>query len=407
MEKNLVLLGVTGGIAAYKGAELVSLLVKQDLAVQVIMTKKAQEFITPLTFSALSGNPVWLDEFDFQQRLPVPHVTLAEQADLLVIAPATANTIAKLARGIGDNLLSALALAYNKKMLVAPAMNTNMYQHLAVQENLRILQERGVEIIQPEAGRLACGAVGPGRLASVAEIAARIQFHLYQPKEWVGKKVMVTAGGTRENIDPVRYIGNRSSGKMGFALAKAAWLRGAETVLISGPTELEPPQGILYRQVESAGEMRQAVLEHYPETDVVIKAAAVADYRSDQMSLHKIKKDSEYSTLKLVRTPDILQELGEKKTGQILVGFAAETENLLTHARQKLTKKKLDLIVANDHIGSQVSKGSGSHGHRIGNVMEFQISENLFPLTLDVFNNLWSQATVKLEPHFVHAHLPL
>ncbi|HHX49916.1 MAG TPA: bifunctional phosphopantothenoylcysteine decarboxylase/phosphopantothenate--cysteine ligase CoaBC, partial [Clostridia bacterium] len=179
--------------------------------------------------------------------------------------------------------------------------------------------------------------------------------------EWVGKKVMVTAGGTRENIDPVRYIGNRSSGKMGFALAKAAWLRGAETVLISGPTELEPPPGILYCQVESAGEMRQAVLEHYPETDVVIKAAAVADYRSDQMSLHKIKKDSEYSTLKLVRTPDILQELGEKKTGQILVGFAAETENLLTHARQKLTKKKLDLIVANDVTREDAGFGSDTN----------------------------------------------
>jgi phosphopantothenoylcysteine decarboxylase/phosphopantothenate--cysteine ligase len=348
MEKNLVLLGVTGGIAAYKGAELVSLLVKQDLAVQVIMTKKAQEFITPLTFSVLSGNPVWLDEFDYQQRLPVPHVTLAEQADLLVIAPATANTIAKLAQGIGDNLLTSLALAYNKKMLVAPAMNANMYRHPAVQANLRILQERGVEIIQPEVGYLACGAVGPGRLAPVAEIAARIQFHLFQPKTWLGKKVLVTAGGTRENIDPVRYIGNRSSGKMGFALAKAAWLRGAETVLISGPTELKAPPGMQYRQVESAEEMREAVLEYYPETDVVIKAAAVADFRPAQAGLHKIKKDSDYSAIPLVRTPDILQELGEKKREQILVGFAAETEHLLAHARQKMKKKKLDLIVAND-----------------------------------------------------------
>lgn len=348
MVKKKILIGVTGGIAAYKACELVSLLVKQEMDVQVIMTEKARQFVAPHTFEALSDKPVWLDEFGLDQGLSVPHVQLADQADLFVIAPATANTLAKLAYGFADNILTATALVYNKKLLVAPAMNTNMYHHPAVQKNLEILKDRDVQVIDPASGRLACGAIGQGRLAPVETILSQINYHLFEPKTMAGKQVVVTAGGTREDIDPVRYISNRSSGKMGFAMAKAAKLRGADVVLISGPVNLEPPCGVKYIQVASAREMRKSVLDHYPNADVVIKAAAVADYRAANLEQQKIKKDSNDFELRLIKNPDILKELGEQKQQQVLVGFAAETEELLQNARVKLVKKNLDLIVAND-----------------------------------------------------------
>lgn len=348
MGPKKVLVGVTGGIAAYKAADLVSRLVKQGIQVQVIMTENAARFISPLTFEALSGRPVWLDEFSTAGGLSVPHVQLAGEADLFVIVPATANTVAKLAWGMADNLLSAVALVYNKTLLIAPAMNTNMYHHPALQENLKILKSRGVCVIEPDSGRLACGATGPGKLAPVEEIVALVQWHLFQPKKLLGKKVVVTAGGTRENIDPVRYIGNRSSGKMGFALAQAAWLRGAEVVLIAGPVGLTPPSQVAFYPVESAREMREVVLQHYDEAHIVVKAAAVADYRVVDPGTQKIKKREQDLELVLTKNPDILRELGEKKRHQVLVGFAAETEELLDNAQEKLVKKNLDLIVAND-----------------------------------------------------------
>ena len=348
MAKKKVMVGVTGGIAAYKAADLVSSLVKQDIDVQVIMTEKAESFISPLTFEALSGNPVWQDEFSPGGGLSVPHVQLAEQADLFIIVPATANTLAKLAWGLADNLLSSIALVYNKTLLIAPAMNTNMYNHPAVQENLATLRRRGVRIIEPASGRLACGATGVGKLAPVEDIVAAIRWHLFEPKGLQGKKVIVTAGGTREAIDPVRFIGNRSSGKMGFALAEAAWLRGADVVLISGPVGLAPPFGVTCHYVESAAQMRQLVLDHYEEADIVVKAAAVADYRVANPGTQKIKKTDNDLELLLTKNPDILKELGEKKRHQVLIGFAAETEELLANAQEKLVKKNLDLIVAND-----------------------------------------------------------
>lgn len=348
MKKKTILVGVTGGIAAYKAADLVSQLVKQENHVQVVMTENACRFIAPVTFEALTGKPVWLDDFASSPGLAVPHVQLANEADLFVVVPATANTIGKLAWGIADNLLTSIALVYNKTLLVAPAMNTNMYLHPAVQDNLNTLRKRGVHIIEPDRGRLACGAVGTGKLAPVDKILAAINYHLFEPKNLTGKKVIVTAGGTREKIDPVRFIGNRSSGKMGFALAKAAMLRGAEVILISGPAKVLPPAGVNFVQVETAAEMRQKVLEYYPDAHIVIMAAAVADYRVARPHTEKIKKRKADLELLLTKNPDILKELGEKKQDQVLVGFAAETQDLIKNAHQKLVEKKLDLIVAND-----------------------------------------------------------
>lgn len=348
VEKKHILVGVTGGIAAYKAADLVSQLVKQGHDVQVVMTENAHRFISPVTFAALTGKPVWLDEFASGSGMAVPHVELAGAADLFVVVPATANTIAKLAWGLADNLLTSIALVYNKTLLVAPAMNTNMYRHPAVQENLAVLRRRGVEVIEPDEGRLACGAYGPGKLASVERLLAAIEYHLFTPKTLTGKKVIVTAGGTRENIDPVRFIGNRSSGKMGFALAKAAMLRGAEVILISGPVALPPPFRVQYVPVETAAEMREKVLEYYAGAQVVVMAAAVADYRVARPYREKIKKKDSDLELRLTRNPDILKELGEKKQNQVLVGFAAETEDVIKNAQQKLQEKNLDLMVAND-----------------------------------------------------------
>jgi len=342
-----ILLGVTGGIAAYKACEIVRLLVKAEAKVQVVMTENATRFVSPLTFEVLSGKPVFVGMFERNSH-PLAHIELADEAELLLIAPATANIIGKIANGVADDLLSTLYLATKAKILICPAMNVNMYAHPAVQENLKKLKTRGVEVLEPESGELACGWEGKGRLPEPEEILEACEYML-SPKDFAGKKFLITAGPTREAIDPVRFISNRSSGKMGFALAKAAKSRGGAVVLISGPSALKAPLGVRLIKVESAEQMKNACEENFKDADIVIKAAAVSDFKPKIQESEKIKKDDAPSALELERTSDIIAGLGrQKRDGQILVGFAAETEELLKNARKKLQDKNLDLIVANN-----------------------------------------------------------
>ncbi len=351
LENKTVLLGVTGGIAAYKAVEIASRLRKQGAIVKTIMTASAQELVQPRLFQEITGNPVSTSMWAEIPNLQTKHIALAQEADCLLIAPATANIIGKIASGIADDMLSTtvVALPDTTPRYIAPAMNTQMYKNKVVQENLRRLKDLGWHIITPATGRLACGAEGLGRLPEPVDIVNVLQdMEETREADLQGKKVLVTAGGTREAIDPVRYIGNHSSGKMGYALAKAAQLRGAEVVLVTAPTNLPVPHGVEVVAIETAEELRQAVLKYYPEQDIVVMAAAVADYRVKVQSDKKIKKDAEELQLTLVKNTDILRELGEKKTKQILVGFAAETHNLTAYAKEKLQKKNLDFIVAND-----------------------------------------------------------
>ncbi len=344
-----IILGVTGGIAAYKAAELASALTRAGALVNVVMTQAAQEFVQPLTFAALTGRPVHTTLFGPLTSGPIPHIELAARADLAVIAPATANILAKLAHGLADDLLSSLLLAVTCPVLLCPAMNAAMYAHPAVQANLHRLKEMGYHIVEPEVGRLACGVEGRGRMPAPEVILEHIKRIFSFPGDLSGLKVLVTAGGTREPLDPVRYISNRSSGKMGYALAAAAVERGAVVTLVSAPTSLSPPAGVELVSVETARQMYQAVIERFSRYDVVIKAAAVADYRPKLVSGQKIKKTEGSLILELEKNPDILYELGQRKTShQTLVGFAAETEDLEANALQKLSKKNLDLLVAND-----------------------------------------------------------
>lgn len=343
-----VVLGVCGGIAAYKSVEIVSRLVKAGVTVHVIMTQAATKFVTPLTFREISGQPVYTSMWDEPKLWNVEHIALARRADLFVVAPATANMLGKLAGGIADDFLSTTLMATSAPVLLAPAMNTQMYLNPATQANLATLRMRGFAIMEPASGILACGTEGAGRLPEAVDIVRRIEGHFYRARSMAGIKVLVTAGGTREAIDPVRYVGNRSSGKMGYALAAAAAARGAEVVLVSGPVSLAAPAGVRVVAVESALEMREAVLAEFSITDIVIKAAAVADYRPECAEPQKIKKNSAKLVLELIKNPDILAELGSKKTKQFLVGFAAETQDLLKHATEKLRKKNLDMLVAND-----------------------------------------------------------
>ena len=345
--KNVVI-GVSGGIAAYKAVEIVSRLKKAGAAVYVIMTAGAANFVTPLTFREISGNPVVASMWDESKQWNVEHIALATKADLFLIAPATANIIGKIAGGIADDMLSTTVMATKAKVLLAPAMNTNMYQNPIVQQNMAKLRDLGYELIEPASGMLACGTEGPGRLPEPVNIVERVVQLLNRKQDLAGKRILVTAGGTREPIDPVRYIGNRSSGKMGYALARAAAQRGGEVTLISGPVELTCPSQVRLIKVERTTEMRDVVLREFEQTDVVIKAAAVADYRPSQVAEQKIKKAGDTLTLNLEKNPDILKELGARKKDQILVGFAAETQELVNNASQKLTAKNLDLIVAND-----------------------------------------------------------
>jgi len=347
-----VALGVSGGIAAYKAAEIVRLLQERGIRVKVIMTHAAQEFVRPLTFAALSGEKVITDMFAAGNEQPnidsaVEHIAVAQSIDALLVAPATADVLARFAQGISSDFLSTLYLATTAPVVVAPAMNVNMWNHPATQANLDVLKKRGVRVVDPGEGYLACGMTGPGRLAENELIVAATLEALGASQELAGETVLITAGPTREKIDPVRYLTNRSSGRMGYALAEAALRRGARVLLVSGPTALTPPGAAEVTRVESAEEMRQAVLRLLPQATIVIKTAAVADYRPKSVASQKIKRTGPMS-LELEPTADILSEVARHKQSQIVVGFAAETQNALENARKKLATKSLDAIVVND-----------------------------------------------------------
>jgi len=348
VKRKEVVVGVTGGIAAYKAAELVRLLVKENLTVRVAMTRSATRFVTPLTFEALSGNRVVHEMFG-KEGTVMEHIRWGQESDLIIIAPATADFIGKMAHGIGDDFLSTCVIAATARILVCPSMNDQMFMNPAVQENLRVLRERGMKVLEPGEGGLACGTEGPGRLPEPAHILEQARI-LLSEQDLSGRKILVSAGPTAEPIDPVRFISNRSSGKMGYALARAAARRGAEVVLVSGPTALTPPPGVTFCPVKTADEMHRLIFENREGCDIVIKAAAVSDYRPRECAGQKIKKGAASLSLELVRNPDILACLGDAKVESpcILVGFAAETENLLANAEKKLKAKNLDMIVAND-----------------------------------------------------------
>lgn len=349
MKDKNILLGITGGIAAYKAAALTSLLTKKGANVQVIMTHSATKFITPLTLQTLSKNRVLIDTFDEDEPKAVSHIDAADNADLVIIAPASANIIGKFAHGIADDMLSTTLLAVKSPIFIAPAMNVNMYESLPVQANMKLLAERGVQFIEPNEGMLACGYVGKGRMAEPEEIVERLEEYFSQSQLFKGKKLLITAGATREAIDPVRYITNRSSGKMGYAIAEAAISQGAEVILVSGMTNLNPPQGAKVIYAESAEAMYQAVMSSVAWADIIIKAAAVADYRPKEIFEQKFKKSDANWTIELERTKDIAYEIGKvKREDQLLIGFAAETENLVESAMRKIKKKNLDMIVANN-----------------------------------------------------------
>ena len=348
-----ITLGVTGGVAAYKAAELVRRLQQDAFTVQVVMTRAAREFITPLTFAALTGQKVITDLFAESGGEPnldkaIEHIAVAQRTDLLLVAPATADVLAKFARGIADDFLTTLYLATTAPVVVAPAMNVNMWNHAATQENIEMLRARGVSIVDPDEGYLACGLTGAGRLAGQEHIVAAVRDALHLQRDLEGQTVLITAGPTCEDLDPVRYLTNRSSGKMGYAVAEAAARRGARVILVSGPTALEAPAGIERIDVRTAAEMYRAVLEKFPDSSVAIFAAAVADYRPAEMLDQKIKRNKESFTLALEPNPDILATVAQNKGERLIVGFAAETEHVAENARKKLAAKNADLIVAND-----------------------------------------------------------
>jgi phosphopantothenoylcysteine decarboxylase/phosphopantothenate--cysteine ligase len=395
MEGKKVIVGVTGGIAAYKAAELVRLLVKAGAQTRVAMTLNGTRFIAPLTLEALSGNRVVWDMWNSDSS-PMDHINWGQDADLIVIAPATANFISKMAHGIGDDFLSTLILAATAKILVCPSMNAQMFLNPAVQKNIRELKQRGFFFMEPSEGELACGTEGPGRLPEPAEILEQARILLSQ-QDLSGLRILVTAGPTVEPIDPVRYITNRSSGKMGYALAGAARRRGADVMLVSGPTDLKPPVDVNFLGVKTAEEMKRAVLDASEQYDVIIKAAAVSDYRPREKAVQKMKKQKETQSIELVRNPDILAELGEKRGNSrcVLVGFSAETEDLLANATEKLRQKNLDMIVANDV--SREDAGFESDTNRVkviyrdGEIEEFPLmtKEEVADQLLERIKELW------------------
>ncbi len=344
-----ILVCVTGGIAVYKAVALVSKLSQAGADVKVVMTKSAMEFVTPLTFQAMSRNDVFFDTFDEKDSRVIAHIDLADWADLVIVAPATANVIGKVANGISDDMVTTVLMATTADVWFAPAMNVNMYENKAVIRNIESLHKDGFRFIEPSDGFLACGYVGKGRLEEPEKIVELVM-KSFEPKNLplAGIKVVITAGPTRERIDPVRYISNFSSGKMGYAMAEAAAMLGAETILVSGPVEIEKPIGVRIINIESAAEMYEAVNEEYKDAAIVIKAAAVADYRPAKIETQKIKKSDGESVINLARTVDILQTLGEQKDNQLLVGFAAETENVIENGLSKLKRKNLDFIIVND-----------------------------------------------------------
>jgi phosphopantothenoylcysteine decarboxylase / phosphopantothenate---cysteine ligase len=376
-----ITLGVTGGIAAYKSAELVRRLQGEGHSIQVVMTRAAREFITPLTFAALSGQRVITDLFSNQPGgegsldSAIDHIAVAQRTDLLLVAPATADVLAKFARGIADDFLTTLYLASTAPVVVAPAMNVNMWQHTATQENVATLRERGVRIVEPQEGYLACGMIGAGRLAEQEEILKAVREVLQARQDLAGETVLVTAGPTCEDIDPVRYLTNRSSGKMGYAVAAVAAQRGANVLLVTGPTSLDTPKGVERVEVRSAEEMQRAVQSRFSNCTIGVFAAAVADFRPVEQSGQKIKRGKEGLTLRLEPNPDILASMAKDKGERIIVGFAAETEHVAENARKKLTQKNADLIVAND-----VSKAGAGFDHDTNIVTLFSRDGRDLPL---------------------------
>jgi phosphopantothenoylcysteine decarboxylase/phosphopantothenate--cysteine ligase len=374
-----VILGVTGGIAVYKAADLVSRLIKEGASVDVIMTESAQKFVTPLTFQTMAQSKVHTDLFGLLDYVDVEHITLAKKADVIVVAPATGNTIAKIANGVADNMLTTVILASTAKIIFAPAMNTNMFLNPITQENIKKLEALGHEFVPPGEGRLACGDIGPGKMAEPADIVEYIRFSLVE-KDMTGKKVIVTAGPTIEPLDPVRYITNHSSGKMGYAIAREAASRGAETILISGPTSIPEPKGVKVIKVDTTQNMLDAIGEYFDTCDILIKAAAPSDFKPERVSTTKIKKipgDNSGITVKFDKNPDIAAYYGQKKTNQIIIGFAAETDNILEYASRKLKEKNLDFIVAND----VTMKGAGFKGDtNIATIIENNGQQTQYPI---------------------------
>lgn len=354
-----ILLCVSGGIAVYKACILTSKLTQAGAIVKVVMTEGATKFVTPLTFQSLSRQPVYVDVFEEQDAEKITHIDIADWADLVIVAPATANIIGKAANGIADDLVSTMLLATTAPIFIAPAMNVHMYEHQAVKENINKLKSYNYQFLEPEEGYLACGYVGKGRLIEPEEIIKAIE-NFFQPEESLikGKVIIITAGPTQEKVDPVRYFTNRSSGKMGYAIAREAYKRGAKVTLVSGPTNLNRPEGVNFIPIHSAAEMYEKVIERYEQAAVVIKSAAVADYRPKNVHNQKIKKQPNDWVIEMERTTDILQTLGNEKTTQLLIGFAAESENVEHYAKEKLKKKNLDMIVAN----SIVEEGAGFQG---------------------------------------------
>ena len=349
MKNKKIALAVSAGIAAYKAIELLRMMLKEGSEVRVTMSANAGEFVTPLTFETLSGNPVYHKLFNAENSADMEHIRIAEQADLLLVVPATASTLGKMANGLADDALSSLYLAFKGPVMVAPAMNGDMLRNLAVQENIEKLKARGIEFLDPEEGTLACGTTGPGRLADLNTILDKVKKHFAKLEDLQDFRILVTAGPTHEPLDPVRYLSNPSSGKMGYAIADKAKIRGAEVILISGPTHLKPPPGVIFKSCKTAAEMNSLVHKYLPECNVLVMSAAVGDFTAETLEKEKIKKVSgEDLVLNLVPTTDILIEVSKVKTKQFVVGFAAETQNLIQSALEKLRKKKLDLIVAND-----------------------------------------------------------
>lgn len=395
MNKKCVVIGVTGGIAVYKALDIVSGLIKKDIEVRVIMTKSATEFVTPLAFQSLSQNMVTVNMFDEPKAWEIQHISLAQRADIMLIAPATANIIGKVANGIADDMLSTTIMATKSKVIFAPAMNTNMYENVIVQNNIEKLKALGYDFIEPAAGRLACGDIGKGKLADVTTIIDKVEMELENNeiiKDLCGKNVLISAGPTQAPIDPVRFITNKSSGKMGYSIAEEAVKRGAEVTLVSGPTNLKPPVGAKVVKITTNEEMKEAMLKYYSNADIVIKSAAVADYKAKEYSNQKIKKGEGDFLLPLVRDSDILMMLGEKKDKQILVGFAAESQNVEANALSKLERKNLDYIVANDISGTETGFGSDDNKVTIiskekkkfslDKMTKLQVASNIFDIIL-------------------------
>lgn len=391
-----IVLGVTGSIAAYKAVEILSQLKKMGAEIRVILTESATRFIQPLTFSSLSGYPAAKDLFSLSEKYEIGHISLANWADLILVAPATANIIGKVAQGIADDLLSTTILASKLPVIFVPAMNKNMISNPIYQENVKKLSSWGYEFMDTGYGKLACGEIGKGKLANVEDIIDRVELCLSEKKDFQGKIILITASCTREPIDEVRYISNYSSGKMGFALAKAARNRGAKVILISGPTHLPGIKGVEIILVETAEEMYREVLKYFSQVDIVISSAAVSDFRPKKKIQGKIKKEKlEKLTLELQKNPDILLELGQKKSKQILVGFAAETDNLIIQAKEKLKKKNLDLIIANNLTDPGTGFGSDYNKAKIigreGGVIKdlpFMLKEEMAEQILDEVSNL-------------------